>query len=393
MNLDKSNMKKIMLLVFFTLLMLWAMINYVVALRILGYAVGLLQPLILGFCIAFVVNVIMRAIEEKIFVFADRHTKNKVWKGVRRPLSMLLSFGIICGIIYFVFAMVIPEIKHTVEMLAVAVPQYINKCVVWISEFVRQNNIESVDVNAIIESLSSGYEEIKSTVFNAVKNIFSGSVGILGSAISATVSVFSGVFNAIMGVVFSIYILLTKETLCRQAKQIVYAFAPQKVADETVYVARLSNKMFSNFVTGQCVEAVIIGVLCFIGMSIFKMPYAPMISVLVGFSALIPVFGAFIGTAIGAFLILMINPLQAVWFVLFIIVLQQLEGNLIYPHVVGNSVGLPSIWVMFAVLVGGSINGIIGMLVAVPIVAIGYALLARATREKLKEKKINVEDK
>lgn len=389
MNLDKSNMKKIMLLVALTVLLLWAMMNYTVVLMALGYIIGLCSPLLLGFCIAFVLNVILRTIEDKLFIFIDRRTGSRLWRGARRPLSIILSLGVVCGIIFFVINLVVPEVKNTATMLAEQVPGYVEKCAAWLSAVAAENGMDSINFNEIMER----YAELKDSVMGLVKNVFSESFGIINSAISTTISVFSGIFNGIMGVIFSIYILLRKETLSRQAKQILYAYTPKRFADEALYVGRLSNKMFTNFVTGQFMEAIIIGLLCFIGMSLLKFPYAPMISVLVGFTALIPVFGAFIGTGIGAFLILMVEPIQALWFILFIIVLQQLEGNLIYPHVVGSSVGLPGIWVMLAVLVGGDMGGIVGMLIGVPLASVLYSLIARGTHGRLARKGINIEEK
>lgn len=403
MNLDKENIKKIILIIVLAMVALWAALNFKLIGTLILYLIALFSPLLLGFCIAFVINVVLRVIEDKGFVFIDRavglkrantsesiHSLGrgaKIWNGFRRPLSIIISLGIIFGIVYFVFRLVIPELNNTIEMMAAELPGYMEKKAVLVVEFLNQHDISSVTVQQVMEQ----YTQLKTSVVNLIKNIFIGSVGILDSAINATISVFSGLFNFVMGIVFSIYILLKKETLGRQAKQLLFAHTPRKVAEEVIYIAKLSHKTFSNFVTGQCFEAVIIGALCFIGMSIFKMPYAAMISVMVGFTALIPVFGAFIGTAIGAFLILMVNPIQALWFILFIIVLQQLEGNLIYPNVVGNSVGLPSMWVMLAVLVGGSLKGVVGMLFAVPVSAVLYVLLARITKKRLEEKQIDID--
>ena len=194
-----------------------------------------------------------------------------------------------------------------------------------------------------------------------------------------------------MGIAFSVYMLAQKEKLCRQLRKIVLAFLPHKKAEYLIAAGKLSNKIFARFVTGQLTEAVIIGVLCFFGMSIFSMPYAALISTIVGCTSLIPIFGAFFGTAVGAFLLLMIDPMTAVWFVLFIIILQQVESNVIYPRVVGNSVGLPGIWVLFTVLVGGGIFGIFGMLVGIPIASVAYCLFKDAVSSRLKRQSIGEE--
>ena len=215
---------------------------------------------------------------------------------------------------------------------------------------------------------------------------------VVNTAIGSIATIVTSLFNIIVGIIFAIYMLYNKEKFGIQAKKLAYGHLPKKAADELMYIGRLSNKTFGKFVTGQCTEAVIIGVLCFIGMSVFKMPYAIMVSVLVGFTALIPIFGAFIGTAIGAFLILMVSPIQAFWFIVFIIVLQQIEGHVIYPKVVGTSIGLPAIWTMLAVIVGGALGGVLGMLVGVPMSSVAYSLIKRYTNRKLEKKEIDVTD-
>ena len=216
--------------------------------------------------------------------------------------------------------------------------------------------------------------------------IQNGATNVISSTFNAAASVVNGTINFFLGLIFAFYLLSQKEKLMVQTKRFLYAFFPEKKMDSILRVGSLANKTFSNFISGQCTEAVILGVLCFIGMSVFRFPYALMISVLVGFMSLIPIFGAFIGVAIGAFLILMVSPLKALWFVVFFIVLQQVEGNLIYPRVVGNSIGLPAIWVLVAVIVGGSAMGILGMILFIPLCSVLYALLREAVPKKLSEK-------
>ena len=192
--------------------------------------------------------------------------------------------------------------------------------------------------------------------------------------------------SLVLGIVFAIYILLKKEDLRRQIKKVMRAYLPEKKEKKIIEISELSNKIFGNFITGQCLEAVIIGVLCFIGMLLLNIPYASTISVLVGFTALIPVFGAFIGTIVGAFLILMVSPTKAIIFIIFILILQQLEGNLIYPKVVGKSVGLPGIWVLVAVTIGASVYGILGMLISVPLCSILYSIIRTNVNDKIDQK-------
>ncbi len=391
MELNKNNTKKIIFIIAMTLLMLWAVINSETVFEFAQYLLWLINPLIVGVAVAFILNVCVRSIEKRLFKWLDRQ-HGKIWPKIRRPISILLSLGIVTGIFVIVVTMIVPEVRNAAEMLIDEFPDYWNNLQKLLDDVTEQLGVEAIILPSL-EFNEELFEEAVNLFFKTdlSSNVFDKALDMTTSVLNVTVSVIGVVFNTIMGFVFAIYMLLRKESLARQAKQIIYAFFPKKVADEMLYIGRLSNNMFSRFITGQCTEAVIIGLLCLAGMSIMKMPYAPMISVLVGFTALIPVFGAFIGTAIGAFLILMISPVKAFWFVIFIIVLQQVEGNLIYPKVVGSSIGLPALWVMLAVLVGGSAGGILGMLISVPISAVLYCLIGRIAKSRLKEKNISVD--
>lgn len=260
-------------------------------------------------------------------------------------------------------------------------PQYFEKIEGWwlqIRTLLEHYSIVLPEMNLDITSIAE-----KITNFIATSGVIDKTVGITGS-------IFSGIFDVVLGLVFSIYILASKEQLGIACKKVLCAFVSKERVIKIVELLALSDKTFTSFVTGQLTEAGIIGVLCFIGMLIFRMPYALAISALVAFTALIPVFGAFIGTAIGAFLILMVNPLKALGFIIFIIVLQQIEGNLIYPKVVGKSVGLPGILVLVAVTIGGGMFGVVGMIVGVPLVSIVYTVLAEVVNKRLVSKKTKV---
>jgi predicted PurR-regulated permease PerM len=237
----------------------------------------------------------------------------------------------------------------------------------------------------LLENVQVDWNRIGNTLMDWGKN--STSI-LLGSTISAITYVFGITFNLIIGFIFSIYLLYSKERLARQMKRLLYAYLSEHKADRILYIGRLANRVFYQFVTGQMLEAVILGLLCFAGMLVLRIPFAPVASILVFITAFIPLFGAFIGTAVAAFIILMVSPAKALWFILFIIVLQQFEGNVIYPRVMGNSVGLPAMWVLFAVTVGGSTFGIVGMLLAVPVTSIVYTLLKEAVSCRLEEKGI-----
>ncbi|EJW98007.1 permease, partial [gut metagenome] len=238
----------------------------------------------------------------------------------------------------------------------------------------KLNNASNLDWQHLIE-----------TVFEWAKR---GGIALVGGAANAATGIVSGMFDFFIGMIFALYILSQKETLQRQGKMLLYAYLPERRASQIISILRLTFKTFSNFLSGQCLEACILGGMFAVSMIIFRMPFVALISVLVAVTALVPVFGAFIGCFVGAFLILVQNPMQAVWFVVMFLVLQQLEGNLIYPRVVGNSVGLPSIWVLLAVTLGGSTLGVLGMLITIPLFSVIYALLRGATHTRLRHRKI-----
>lgn len=239
----------------------------------------------------------------------------------------------------------------------------------------------------VFQNINIDWNKVVNIVTDSIKN---GGSAVFNTTLGITSSIVGGVMNLVLSLVFSIYLLLQKEQLGAQLKNVMLAFLPPQRVEKILSVGRLSNRIFSKFVSGQCTEAVILGLLCFTGMSIFSMPYAMMISVVVGVTALIPMFGAFIGAGIGAFLILMVDPMQAFWFLIYIVVLQQLEGNLIYPRVVGKSVGLPGLWVLVAVTIGGNLWGVMGILLSVPLCSVVYSLFRQLVRDRLKKKHVPV---
>lgn len=378
MELNKKNIKRILLIVFISIIFFWGLNHTSVLLDFLGNVAALLSPFIIGLCIAFVTNVLLRFIEGLWNKIPDKKGTRWLIK-IKRPVCLLLSILLILGVIFILLFMIIPQISDTVESIVGMLPQFFRQVEIWwteLSAFLENYSIVlphfELDFNGIINKITDIASEVAPSVID--------------TTVSFTGSLFSGIFNLVLGFAFSIYILAQKEKHVRNTKKMMKAFLPDCIMERTVEICSLSNRAFSNFVTGQLTEAAIIGVLCLIGMSIFGMPYAPVISLLIGFTALIPIFGAFIGTAIGAFLILMVSPIKAFWFVIFIIVLQQLEGNLIYPKVVGKSVGLPGIWVLTAVTIGGGIFGVAGMLISVPIFSVLYVLLKQCVNSRLKKK-------
>lgn len=365
----KLNKKDIRFLILYTVLLIFGFIYIKEIFSILRYIIKIFMPFIIGIMIAFVLNVLMEVIENKWF---EKLNWNK---NTKRAVSLTLSIFIVIGFFIILMLLIIPNLQDTIVIFANNIPDYLSN----LKELLLKLNVSNNVINDIMETLSNLGDTAKEYVLNNSGKVIEATFGIASNVLNAFVNVF-------IGIVFAIYFLIDKEKISRQFNNIMKAYLPSKSCNKIIDIAKLSNRVFANFVSGQCLEAIIIGVLCFFGMIILRLPYAGAISVLVGFTALIPVFGAFIGTIIGAFLIFMINPLQAVIFVIFIIVLQQLEGNLIYPHVVGKSVGLPGIWVLVAVTIGASINGILGMLLSVPLASIIYSILKTDVNLKLKKK-------
>lgn len=365
----KLNKKDIRLLILYTIVLVFSFIYIKDIFNILGYVVKIFMPFIIGVMIAFVLNVLMDVIENKWF-------KNLNWNNnSKRSVSLTLSLLLVIGFFIILMLLIIPNLQDTIAIFANNIPDYLSN----FKDVMMKLNVSDSVISDIMETLNNLGDNVKDYVLNNSGKVIEATFGIASNVLNAFVNVF-------IGLVFAIYFLVDKEKISRQFNNIMNAYLPSKSCIKIKKILELSNKVFANFVSGQCLEAIIIGVLCFFGMIILRLPYAGAISVLVGFTALIPVFGAFIGTIIGAFLIFMINPLQAVIFVIFIIVLQQLEGNLIYPHVVGKSVGLPGIWVLVAVTVGASINGVLGMLLSVPLASILYSILKTDVNLKLNKK-------
>lgn len=373
MDLEK-NKKTIMQLILFTIIVIFAFINISYLWTFIKYIIAIFMPFIIGAMMAFVLNVLLNVVENKLFKKLNKKN-TKTWKKLKRPVSLVTTFIIIIAIIALILGLIIPQLKNTVELFTENFDSYKTQSV----ELLEKVGIEKKTINKLNNNIENIQEE-------ATKYISKNSDKIMQTTVGVATTVAGTVATIVLGIVFAIYILLKKEDLTRQFKKLARAYLPEKRQRTLKEISTLSNKTFGNFVSGQCIEALIIGLLCFIGMLILQIPYAPTIAVLVGFTALIPVFGAFIGTAIGAFLILMVDPTKALIFIIFIIILQQLEGNLIYPKVVGNSVGLPGIWVMVAVTVGASIGGILGMLLSVPVCSILYSILRTDVNNRIDQK-------
>lgn len=372
MELNRDTMKKLMLLILYTILLFALALRFEMAVSFLGWGLRLVFPFLLGAVIAFIINVPMRFVER----WFPARSK---WKRLLSLVLVLLFLLLILGIVFF---MVVPQLTDTLISLGEQIPQFLAGVQDRLEEMFAQYPEVLEYINAIDFQI-----DWKNLLERVAGFVTTGAGTVLSSTLTAAASIASGITSFGIAFIFSIYILMQKENLARQLKKLCYAYFPEKAVNELIRISRMAEQIFSRFLAGQCTEALILGTMFFIVLNLFKMPYALLIGVLIAFTALIPIFGAFIGCVVGAFLTLMVSPIQAFWFLIIFFVLQQLEGNLIYPHVVGNSVGLPSIWVLAAVTIGGSMLGIPGMLLFIPLCSVLYALLREDVNRRLNQHK------
>ncbi len=365
--------KNIILIITYIALLIFLIVNFEKILSIFGYIINIFSPFIFGVIIAFVLNVLVNFIENKLF----GNTKKRIWLKLKRPLSITFSIIFVIFIIVFIMNLLIPQLKNSVVLFTNSLPTYKEDVLDVLSGF----NLEESTINKVNDYLDNFSKVITDYIKGNSKDVITVTTEVATSLIVI-------ISKAIIAIVFAIYIIAQKEILKRQFNKLMSAYLKPRDVNRINKYASMANNTFSNFVTGQCLEALIFGSLCFLGMVVLRLPYATTIAVLLGFTALIPVFGAFIGTILGAFLILMISPVKAIIFVIFILILQQIEGNLIYPKVVGKSVGLPGIWVLLSVTVGASIGGILGMLIATPLCSLIYILLRQAVNDRINSHKI-----
>lgn len=384
MNISDEAVKKIRGLIIFAAIIMACFWKYDVVISVLAFIFHVIFPFVLGGAIAFVLNVPMNFIQRHLFP-EDKIEKRKVIKKLARPLSMLIVLFCVIGIIVLVMFVLIPQLGNTFASLENSIQAFIPKIQKWAETLFHDNK----EIMNWVNHLEFDWNKIMNAGINFLKN---GAGSVLDSTIMAAKSIVSGITTFFIAFVFAIYILLQKEKLSIQAKKVLFAFVRKGRAEATLEVLSLTYNTFSSFLTGQCVEAIILGCMFVITMSILRLPYALLVGIVIAFTALIPIFGAFIGCIVGAFLIFMVDPIKALIFIILFLILQQIEGNLIYPHVVGSSVGLPSIWVLAAVSIGGSLMGVVGMLIFIPIVSVVYALFREVVYLKLKQRKINPAD-
>lgn len=324
---------------------------------------GIVMPFVAGGCLAFILNVPMRFFENRVFGFM---TGKPVLQRLKRPLSILIVVALVVTVVCLLMSLVIPQIRVTVESIVRALPGFIAR----VDELLAPYDISVSQY--LGDSLKLPTNDEMNTELGQTLELLLRGVAFSGSVIG---TVYDNVLSVFFTIMFTFYFLFAKERLMRQTRRLMQAFLKPKHLRRVNYVASLTARTFSSFLTGQCLEALILGGLFFLFMTIFGMPYQLLISLFIAVMALIPVFGAWIGCITGALLILMVDPVTALWFVVMFLVLQQLEGNLIYPHVMGNAIGLPSLWVLFAVVLGQGLMGIVGMLLFIPLTSVLYTLL------------------
>lgn len=391
MNLSKETIKEIRNLIIFTLLLLVGLWKYEMVLQVLGLGLNIIFPFVLGAAIAFVLNGPMNFIQRNLFEkqeYFQTKKGQKLRKKLEMPVSLILTILFVIGILVLVIFVVVPQLGKTFIMLKDNIQVFIPRAMGQIEALFRDNPEIAKQIAGLqLDWKQMNWDKILSSVAGFFRH---GAGSVIGTTYEVTKGIVSGLATFFIAFVFACYILLQKTKLRVQVRKLMYAFLKKEHVEKIEEVCSLTYKIFSNFLTGQCTEAIILGTMFFVTMAVLRFPYALLTGVLIAVTALVPVFGAFIGCAVGVFLIVMVSPVKAVGFVVLFLVLQQIEGNFIYPHVVGNSVGLPSMWVLVAVTLGSSLMGIIGMLIFIPVASVLYTLLRESVNTRLKEKKIKL---
>lgn len=374
LELNKKNIKRVLLLIACAILLYWGLNNLSVLGGLLSSILSLFSPLLIGVGIAYVMNLLLMAIER----LWDKALKKapELWRvKLKRPICLTLAFLLFLGIIFAIIFILIPRLEEAGTNLVANVPGYITQIQGWwdsLAAFAADHGITLPELSMNVEDATKFITKLLTSNGDSVVN----------TTINITTSILGALVNVLLALVFSVYMLAQKEKLVAQGKRLLLAALPEKAGERTMHILKLTNGAFSSFVTGQVTEAFILGTLCCLGMLILRLPYALPVSVIISFTSLIPIFGAWIGAATGAFLIVFVSPVKALTFLIFLLILQQVEGNLIYPKVVGKSVGLPGLWVLAAVTVGGGAFGVLGMLLGVPVCSVIYALLQTYIRSK-----------
>ncbi|MDD6679589.1 MAG: AI-2E family transporter [Firmicutes bacterium] len=377
MQIDKKTLRSIFLGIVGCIVLYWLLHETARLMALLKGVLRISFPFLVGAVLAFVLNVPMRGIERCL------HGIRK--PGIRRTAAILLTFVAVFAVMAGTAVLLLPQIGETVEKLVSTLPAFFTRVQEQVTAYLEEHpevmewlvantDFEKLDVQSLVEK-----------VMSIVSNGFSSA---LDKTYSLLVSLFKSVFNAVIALVFSLYCMGRKEVLARQGRKLLYAFLPEKVCDNIVRILQMTNRTFSNFISGQCLEAVILGCMFAVAMLVFKMPYIPLVSVVIAVTALVPIVGAWVGCIVGTFFIMVDSMPLALGFVVLFLVLQQIENNLVYPKVVGTSIGLPGMWVLVAVTVGGELMGVFGMLLFIPLASVLYALSRELADRRIAERNI-----
>lgn len=381
MNLDKKGTVRLLLIIFASILFFAAVMHLNVVLSTLGTVFNVMTPLFIGLSLAFIFNMPLKFFECVVFKKLT-YSKSKTWKKIKRPLCLTLSLLLVLAFVGALLVIIIPQLVNAVENFFGKLPEYMNTLDDLLDDLIVKLNIplENIefDINwdAVSEKVLEFFrdqEQVSSITFDVITGLS------------------SGIFNGIFGFIFAIYILASKESLGRWGRRVVFSVFSSDRAKSVMKIISMSNKAFNGFLSGQFIEALTIGLLCFIGMIIFGMPYPVLISVIISVTALVPIFGPIFGTIIGAFIILLESPIKALWFVVFILILQQIESNVIYPKIMSKSVSLPGIWVLFAVTTFGGLWGVFGIVLSIPLCSVAYALFDSWMSKRLIERNISTQ--
>ncbi|MDO4313466.1 MAG: AI-2E family transporter [Eubacteriales bacterium] len=384
MELSRDSIREIKRLIVFTAILFLCLWKHEIVFTLIGGVFHVILPFVLGGAIAFVLGVPMNFIEKRLFPEYKRNSSRMI-KKIARPVSLIIILFLLFAIISVVLFVLIPQLGKTIANLGDSVQEFLPKMQIW-AEKIFHNNQEIMEM---INSIDFDWNKIMDMGIRFLKN---GAANMLGSTMTVVRGIISSMATFFIAFAFACYILLQKERLKIQGKKILFAFLPRGRAEAALEVMSLTYHTFSGFLTGQCLEAIILGSMFVVVLTVFHFPYALLLGIVIAFTALVPVFGAFVGCAIGVFLIFIVDPVKAILFVAVFLVLQQIEGNFIYPHVVGNSVGLPSIWVLAAVSIGGSLMGIVGMLIFIPLASVIYALFREVVYLMLRKREVGPEE-
>lgn len=372
MKLSEFNEKKVIRLAAIIIAMYWISQNLIYAGNVLSSAMDVLFPIIMGCAIAFILNLPMRRFENLI----GKYNKVPAVDRAKRPIALCLSIVCVTGLIAIVLTLIVPEVINTLNALGKTIPQGYENLMDWLMK--RSDKIPQLE--QAIKNFNPDWSDIAQRLMSFTT---SGVAGVFDTTFSLITSVAESMVSFVMAFILALYIVMSKEKLALQATRFLTAYFPEKIKDKVLAIASVANLAFSNFIIGKCIDAVIVGFMCIIGMLILQLPYAAMIGVIVGVTALVPIIGAYIGLLVGAFLILMVNPMQALEFIIFLLIMQTFEANVIYPKILGTTIGLPPMWILASVMIGGSLMGIVGMLICVPIVSTIYTLVGDSVNRRM----------